>query len=191
MGKLPAKKARGEPALNATDVVRIHRAFSISECQEIIALAENRERRTDQFRESGEVRGASLVCWIPPDSAPSWLTERVSGLLSEAAAAFDFDISAPLEDFKLIHYRRGNRVAWHVDCGGGRTSTRKLTLTALLSSPATFDGGALTIPGQIREMHRDIGDVVIFPSYVSHKVTTITRGARHSLIVWAHGPRFR
>lgn len=189
-GKKPTP-AGGEPALTATDVVRLQRAFSISECREITALAEGREHRPDQFRESGEVRGASLVCWLPARSAPDWLTERVSEMLADAATAYDFDISPPLEDFKLIHYRRGNRVAWHVDCGGGKTSTRKLTLTALLSSPNSFDGGKLTIPGQIRELHNDAGDVVIFPSYVSHKVTTVTRGARHSLIVWAHGPHFR
>lgn len=124
-------------------------------------------------------------------AAPDWLTERVSGLLNEAAAAYDFDISSPLESFKLINYRRGNRVSWHVDCGGGPTSTRKLTLTALLSSPAAFDGGVLTIPGQVQELHRDIGDVVIFPSYVAHRVTTITRGVRHALVVWAHGTHFR
>ncbi len=190
MQKSPPHRG-GEPALNAADVVRIHRAFSISECGEIMALAEGRERHPDQFRESGEVRGASQVCWVPRNTAPDWLMERVSGLLSDAAAAFDFDISKPLEDFKLINYRRGNRVAWHVDCGGGPTSTRKLTLTALLSSPSTFDGGILTIPGQVRELHRDIGDVVIFPSYVAHKVTTLTRGVRHTLVVWAHGTHFR
>lgn len=190
MRKAPARTG-GEPALNAADVIRIHRAFSVSECEEIKALAAGRERHPDRFRESGEVRGASQVCWVPVKAAPAWLTERVSTLLGEAAAAFDFDIFRPLEDFKLINYRRGNRVSWHVDCGGGRTSTRKLTLTALLSAPATFEGGVLTIPGQVRELHRDIGDVVVFPSYVAHKVTTLTRGARHALVVWAHGTHFR
>ena len=190
MAKEPRGKG-GVPALNAADVVRIHRAFSVSECEEILALAAGRERHADRFRESGEVRGASEVCWVPVSRAPDWLRERVSDLLSEAAAAFDFDISKPLENFKLINYRRGNRVAWHVDCGGGQTSTRKLTLTALLSSPATFDGGVLTIPGQLHELHRDIGDVVIFPSFVAHKVTTLTRGVRHALVVWAHGSHFR
>lgn len=189
VSKAPVSR-HGEPALNATNVVRIHRAFSVSECAEILALGEGRERHRDYFRESGEVRGSSEVRWLPPDSAPAWLRKRVSTLLKEAAGAFAYDIAGPLEDFKLIRYRRGNRVGWHVDCGGGSTGTRKLTLSALLSSADEFDGGVLTIPGQIQQLHRDIGDVVIFPSFAAHKVTTVTRGVRCSLIVWAHGTRF-
>ena len=180
-----------EPALSATEVVRIPRAFSRSECAAIIGLAEGRQRFADQFRDYGEVRGASAVSWLPTSEAPAWLVERVSELLVDAAGSFDFDISAPLEDFKLIRYRRGNRVPWHVDCGSGPASTRKLTLTALLSDPADFDGGVLTIAGYVADLHGAVGDVVIFPSFLAHKVTTITRGNRHTLIAWAHGSRFR
>ena len=178
-------------ALCATDVARISRAFSRSECGEIIDLSAGLERLKDGFRDYGEVRGASDVCWLKTEAAPEWLVERVRELLAEAATQFAFDISAPLEDLKLMKYRRGNRVAWHVDCGGGRTRTRKLTLTALLSAPDTFAGGALTVAGYPSELHRDIGDVVIFPSFLAHKVTTVTRGTRHTLIAWAHGTPFR
>lgn len=183
--------AAAEPALSPTDVVRLPRLFSYSECQEIIALADERERVQDQYYQYGEIRGASQICWVEPDTAPDWLRERIAETFRESAAAFDFDISGELEDFKLMKYRSGNRIGWHVDCGGGNSATRKLTFTALLSQPGTFEGGVLTVPGHVREMHRDIGDVVIFPSFLSHKVTSLTRGTRYSLIAWAHGPRFR
>lgn len=180
-----------EPVLSATEIVRLPRAFSRNECAEIIALADGRKRYADQFRSYGEVRGASSVAWMPTAEAPEWLVERVGELLADAAQAFNFDISAPMEDFKLIKYRRGNRVPWHVDCGSGPAATRKLTLTALLSDPATFDGGELTVAGYVPDLHSSIGDVVIFPSFLAHKVTTIARGNRHTLIAWAHGTRFR
>lgn len=179
------------PALCATDVARISRAFSRSECGEIIALSAGLQRHKDGFRDYGEVRGASDVSWLKIAAAPTWLVERIRDLLAEAAGQFAFDISAPLEDLKLMKYRRSNRVAWHVDCGGGTTRTRKLTLTALLSAPDTFAGGALTVAGYPSELHRDIGDVVIFPSFLAHKVTTVTSGTRHTLIAWAHGTPFR
>ncbi len=171
--------------------MRVPRAFSRSECAEMIALADGRARHADQFRYIGEVRGASSVSWMPTTEAPKWLLERIGELIGDAAKGFDFDVSAPLEDFKLIKYRRGNRVPWHVDCGGGPTITRKLTLTALLSDPDTFDGGLLTVAGYVPDLHTNIGDVVIFPSFLAHKVTTVTTGTRHTLIAWAHGTPFR
>ena len=184
-------QARPAPALSASGVVRVPRAFSRNECAEMIGLADGRARHADQFRSIGEVRGASTVSWLPTTEAPKWLLERIDELLGDAAKAFDFDTSAPLEDFKLIKYRRGNRVPWHVDCGGGPTSTRKLTLTALLSDPDTFDGGVLAVAGYVPDLHTNIGDVVIFPSFLAHKVTTVTHGTRHTLIAWAHGTPFR
>ena len=178
------------PSLCASDVLRVPRAFSRSECAEIIALAAGLEKYRDGFRNYGEVRGASEVSWLPTRSAPGWLVEQLTELVTEAAAQFEFDVSGALEDLKLIRYARSNRVAWHVDCAGGPTATRKLTLTVLLSDPSTFEGGALTVAGYPGELHRHIGDVVIFPSFLAHKVTTITRGTRHTLIAWAHGMPF-
>ncbi len=174
-----------------TDVIRIPRAFSRAECEEIIAMREGLEHRRDRFLNYGEIRGAGEVCWLQKDKAPRWLRERLLELMNEAIASFDFEISDALENFKLINYRRGNRVQWHVDCGGGQTDTRKLTLTVLLSPPDSFDGGDLTLATQHRQLHRDIGDVVIFPAFLVHKVSTVKRGVRHALVTWAHGPRFR
>lgn len=184
-----AVKQRHELAV--TDVIRIPRAFSRAECAEIVALRDGLERRGDQFLNYGEIRGASEVCWVETDKAPRWLRERLLELMKQAVKSFNFDISDPLENLKLIKYRRGNRVQWHVDCGGGNTDTRKLTLTVLLSPPDSFEGGELTLATQHRELHRDIGDVVIFPSFLVHKVSTVKRGVRHALVTWAHGPRFR
>ena len=188
--KKPVAASAGQ-MLAVTDVIRISRAFSVLECEEIIALREGLGRRGDRFLNYGEIRGASEVCWLETDMAPQWLRERVLELMQDAVRTFDFDISEPLEAFKLIKYRHGNRVQWHVDCGGGHTDTRKLTLTVLLSPADSFDGGALTLATNDRSLHRDVGDVVIFPSFLAHKVTTVTRGVRHTLVTWAHGPRFR
>lgn len=173
------------------DVIRIPRAFSRTECEAIIALRTGLESRGDRFLGYGEIRGASEVCWLEQDTAPHWLRQRLMELMRSAIKSFDFDISDPLENFKLIKYRSGNRVQWHVDCGGGQADTRKLTLTVLLSPPDSFEGGDLTLATPHGELHRDVGDVVIFPAFLVHKVSTVKRGMRHVLVTWAHGPRFR
>ena len=43
-------------------------------------------------------------------------------------------------------------------------------------------GRRANICGSPTELHRDIGDVVIFPSFLAHKVTTVTRGTCHTMI---------
>src|SRR6267142_1682227 len=126
-----AKPAIRSYDLAVTDVIRIPRAFSRSECEEIIALRQGLDRHGDRFLDYGEIRGASEVCWLEQDKAPRWLRQRLLDLMQNAIKRFNFDISDPLENFKLIKYRRGNRVQWHVDCGGGETDTRKMTLTVL------------------------------------------------------------
>lgn len=190
-GRRSAKAASRSHDLAVTDVIRIPRAFSRSECAEIIALREGLDRHGDRFLDYGEIRGASEVCWLEQDKAPRWLRQRLLELMQSAIKRFNFDISAPLENFKLIKYRRGNRVQWHVDCGGGETDTRKMTLTVLLSPPDDFEGGDLALATRHSELHRDIGDAVIFPAFLVHKVSTVKRGTRHVLVTWAHGPRFR
>ena len=38
---------------------------------------------------------------------------------------------------------------------------------------------------------RDKGAVVVFPSWVRHRVTPVTRGTRYSAVAWFNGPPLR
>jgi PKHD-type hydroxylase len=35
------------------------------------------------------------------------------------------------------------------------------------------------------------GMVILFPSWVIHRVTPVTKGVRKSIVVWVTGPKFR
>ena len=58
-----------------------------------------------------------------------------------------------------------------------------------------FTGGALEIydPFKHENLSFDIqpGHVVIFPSWISHRVQPVTSGTRYSLVAWMNGPEFR
>jgi PKHD-type hydroxylase len=41
----------------------------------------------------------------------------------------------------------------------------------------------------IKTASKERGTVHLFPSYMPHKVTPITRGTRYSLVIWVHGSR--
>ena len=40
-------------------------------------------------------------------------------------------------------------------------------------------------------MRRDQGYVAVFPSYVLHEVTPVTKGTRYSLVSWVTGKSFK
>jgi PKHD-type hydroxylase len=41
--------------------------------------------------------------------------------------------------------------------------------------------------GQLRKR----GTVIIFPSFLQHRVTEVKRGTRYSLVQWYNGPEFK
>jgi len=51
----------------------------------------------------------------------------------------------------------------------------------------SVQGQELKMPiGQIRKQ----GTVIVFPSFLKHRVTEVTRGKRYSLVQWLNGPDF-
>ena len=83
---------------------------------------------------------------------------------------------------------------------------RKLSYSVNLTHPNEYEGGhfewcdaygvnPLNDPERavIRapQSAREQGSIIIFPSFVYHRVTPVTRGRRHSLVGWIAGPTFR
>ena len=77
---------------------------------------------------------------------------------------------------------------------------RKLSMTVSLTDPDEYEGGDLefyfrnTDKGsqpRICEEIRKKGSVIIFPSFVWHRVKPVTKGIRHSLVCWNLGYSFR
>ena len=64
-----------------------------------------------------------------------------------------------------------------------------------LTDPSQYDGGDFQFH-QLGDRPDDQelraqGTIVIFPSYLVHRITAVTRGCRHSLVAWYDGPEFR
>jgi PKHD-type hydroxylase len=77
---------------------------------------------------------------------------------------------------------------------------RKLSLTINLNAPGEYDGGNLKFdfgphyPGKRFHECEEIrpqGSIILFPSFLYHQVTPITRGTRYSLVLWVLGKPFR
>jgi len=77
---------------------------------------------------------------------------------------------------------------------------RKLSLTLNLNKPGEYDGGNLKFDfgphAGGKRFHecteiRPQGSLIVFPSYVYHQVTPVTRGTRYSLVLWSLGEPFK
>ena len=53
-----------------------------------------------------------------------------------------------------------------------------------------YEGGELEISGEV-PMTREIGNLIFFPSFVSHQVKAVTDGTRFSFLNWFLGPPFK
>ena len=73
-------------------------------------------------------------------------------------------------------------------------------MTISLTDPSEYEGGDLefdfrdTDKGsqpRICEEIRQKGSVIVFPSFVWHRVKPVTKGRRHSLVCWNLGYPFK
>jgi PKHD-type hydroxylase len=82
---------------------------------------------------------------------------------------------------------------WHIDASAPQNGIqRKLSCVILLNDPSEFEGGVLQLKGMEDQNLLDKqGSIIVFPSFVEHKVTPVTKGVRYSAVTWASGPSFR
>ena len=171
-------------------------AFSADECDRIVALGESRittgaavDQRSDLASRDYRI---SDVAWIEPAQDAHWLYHRLAVLFAQVNESFGFDLTGFAEALQFTCYGPGQYFGWHADIGGDDTAARKLSLTIQLSDPADYDGGNLQFHGaDDLPAARGRGCVTIFPAYLAHQVSPVTRGLRRSLVAWAYGPSFR
>ncbi len=122
----------------------------------------------------------------------SWLYERISDILVRVNQWYRFDIAGFVDSLLYCEYPEHGHFDWHIDCGEGRTGTRKISLSVQLSDSSEYEGGGLEFAahGELRGSRR-LGTAVTFPAFLHHRVAPVSRGTRRSLVAWAHGPVFR
>jgi len=78
---------------------------------------------------------------------------------------------------------------WHIDAM--RNHKRKISAVIQLSDPSEYEGGELQVQnGGVTVAEKAKGSFIIFPSWMTHKVTPVTQGVRKTLVLWVDGPAF-
>ena len=143
----------------------------------------------------------SKVRWIQRvDPAWDWLFRDIEYVCKRANTAFGFDINV-FHEIQFTEYdaSESGHYGWHEDLrwipNGESNSQRKLSFVMQLTEPDTYEGGDLEFqinePCPRPEDLRVKGTTIVFPSFIKHRVTPLTRGKRYSLVTWYEGPPFR
>ena len=138
----------------------------------------------------------------------SWVYDLINPFIHEfnkrAGWNFQWDWN---EDAQITCYTKGDHYTWHPDQNAHpylsdhihlNNKIRKLSLTLQLSDPADYKGGNLEFiwlqkgkPVIERKLElKEQGTIIVFPSFVTHRVTPVTKGKRWSLVNWSVGRTF-
>ena len=112
------------------------------------------------------------------------------------------------EAVQIARYKKNQHYSWHTDGDSDHFGAfennfkevngkvRKISLVACLSDG--YIGGDFELAIQEQKCDNEIlypemrmGDVIVFPSYVFHRSTPITKGTKYSLSMWCLGSPFR
>lgn len=140
---------------------------------------------------------SSSVKWIPQDEKWQWLYEKLMQLAVDAnKELWNFDlISAPeLIQYTEYYASEEGHYDWHQDIGPGVGSLRKVSITVQLSDSDEYEGGDLQLwygGNSSINSERGAGVVVVFPSYLMHRVSKVTKGTRRSFVLWVGGQHYK
>ena len=98
------------------------------------------------------------------------------------------------QDAQIGKYDKDCHYDWHRDTAvpNEDNQQRKLTAIMLLNDSSEYEGGHLQIEGvDIENLLTKVGDVIVFPSFLLHRVTPVVSGTRYTAVCWAVGPLFR
>ncbi|HZF30966.1 MAG TPA: 2OG-Fe(II) oxygenase [Gammaproteobacteria bacterium] len=136
----------------------------------------------------------SRVVFLGAEQKYGWLYDRLWAAAQECNRLFFCVAVAGVEaNVQLARYDSANRgfYDWHTDFAGVRP-LRKLSISIQLSNPEDYEGGDLELlyGTEPHKMDRSRGTFIVFPSFMLHRVTPVTRGVRWSLVSWILGRRW-
>jgi PKHD-type hydroxylase len=180
-------------------------AFTNEELEKIVSYCEQFELNYgttfgSENKEDAEKHRVSNVRFHDRNPDTAWIFDRLNFVIQSANEMYyNFHLNG-YSKFQYTTYDAENsgHYNWHKDMITGKqelsdVEPRKLSLTLLLND--SFSGGEFCInlgsenKPDIPEMKK--GRIILFPSFIIHKVAPITKGTRRSLVVWVLGPKFR
>ena len=176
-------------------------------CDKIIQHGKTQVLEEAKIADEKQKARNSSVAWLQD----LWLYETIEPFIQQAnvQAGWNYDWIAS-ESCQFTIYKETQYYHWHQDShsepynrpGSGEDGMiRKLSVTISLEDSDNYEGGDLEFcinhPEKERaeilsaKEARKKGSIIVFPSFVWHRVTPVTKGTRYSLVIWSVGPSFK
>lgn len=198
----PSGMTQEEGALEQS-VFRFPGVISDSDRQTVLAAADGQEPFAagvfvaggDGTAQDVSRRDAAVVALDLP-----WLQERVWPLvnLANRAGGWRLPLRA-VTPWQLATYGPGGHHDWHEDTEPSAFAARqdglerKITVSMRLSAEGAYDGGTFEVltpeAGCAITQLDALGDTIVFPAHLRHRVAPVTHGQRESLVMWVLGPQ--
>jgi PKHD-type hydroxylase len=188
------------------------KAISKENCEKILSIGRNKKLndatvlKADGKKTVDKDLRDCKVIWVNE----AWIYDLINPFIEEAnaKAGWNFDIDWN-QDMQYTKYNEGHYFGWHTDQGpkpyvsdskNFHGKTRKISLTLQLSNPSDYEGGDFQFKWFTRKGAEEIetvkdgkelGTLIIFPSFIWHQVTPITKGTRETLVNWSVGFPFK
>jgi len=187
-----------EEKVNFTTFYSSSELFSPEECERIKKIGESiKNEKATTFGGDSNVRKGK-VAWIPQDKSAEFIYSRVFSLAEEANKNWKFDLVGLIEDCQYTSYEAqekssGDFYGCHLDIDGPSGVKRKVSIVVQLTDPEEYEGGDLEIYTWDKPFYasKSQGSCLLFPSFLLHKVTPVTKGKRNSLVLWVSGKPFK
>ena len=127
-------------------------------------------------------------------------TEKMVDLIHHVAVKYNIAITKGEIDWQFVKYDVGDFFGNHRDSYptiygmNDERGVRKLSLTVQLSEESDYEGGGLRLENDdsgAYHLNKNIGEAVVFPSWIRHEIKPVTKGIRKSLVAWIEGPKFK
>jgi len=139
----------------------------------------------------------------------TWIYKEIHPFVVEAnkKAGWNFQWDSS-QSCQFTKYKLNQYYDWHCDSEheiNDKGKVRKLSMTCQLTDGSEYQGGELEFdfrnydpPQRDESKHlvkcKEIlpkGSIIVFPSFVWHRVKPVTKGVRYSLVVWNQGLPFK
>jgi predicted 2-oxoglutarate/Fe(II)-dependent dioxygenase YbiX len=177
------------------DYVYYKNLYNIAEIKEINNTIKKNKNLILKDKPAKDVIKTANVTFIEYKFLKKQLQKLINFIDESNQNHFGFDLYNICDSklFNVNNYKINQNVGydWHKDSSLDHASDIKLTVILNLSEKK-YEGGKFYING-IGElnMFNETGDVLIFKSFLLHKVDKILSGERTTLSIWMNGPSLK
>lgn len=186
------------PNIDPTNYYWFKDAFSSEEYKSLDILQKSYDFQTAVTGKNSDSSDTKMrksqIKWLHHSENSDWLYNKIEAMIVEANQIWGFDLHSIRDSIQYTeYYEGGGHYDWHMDVGPFPMNGRKISITIQLSSPDEYEGGNFEIrtTNGIQTCVKEKGTVILFPSYLLHRITPVTSGTRKSIVLWVGGSTYR